>query len=443
MGGTIPKELFNCEYLQLLNFNSNSFIGSIPTEIGLSQQLLQVEFQNNRLSGKIPSEIGNLSSLQELFLRTNELTGPIPIEIGNLVDIKSLVLTDNKLNGTLPDIFSNFSKLLVLGLSFNRFTGIIPNSIWNHDFYQGLILAGNDLRGNVPDGFCRQKAVTMKIDSSSWFVDEPKVNCECCENKTCYLWETGDPIVAGTLRPSCPNNNRYNISFLERYHIEDKIANVTLHNMVGSDSFHDREVCLSPTGCYTLYDSNKTQLDYDLNYTQSSKTLSKQDSCDAVDICGVSFDINHPKRKGLNHLTQIAFPDMSILDDPESPDYKALCWIMTNDTLYDEFEICDGTLLQRFSSILAAFRVFFANGENEKMSNMFPQHTCDWDESVCDSKRKFVEELNFPGRNLTGPIPLEISFFARLKRLNVSNNAFTGTIDPVLSFKCQIWKSSI
>ena len=66
------------------------------------------------------------------------------------------------------------------------------------------------------------------------------------------------------------------------------------------------------------------------------------------------------------------------------------------------------------------------------MSNMSPQHTCDWDESVCDSKRKFVEELNFPGRNLTGPIPLEISFFARLKRLDVSNNAFTGTIDPVL-----------
>ena len=64
---------------------------------------------------------------------------------------------------------------------------------------------------------------------------------------------------------------------------------------------------------------NKTHLDYDLNYSESSKKLSNRDSCGAVDICGVSFNINHPKRKGLNHLTQLAIPDMSILDDPESP----------------------------------------------------------------------------------------------------------------------------
>ena len=429
MEGTIPKELFNCMHLQLLNMNFNSFTGSIPTEIGQLEELLRLHLQNNHLSGRIPSEIGNLSSLQQLWLAMNELTGSIPIELENLLRINFLVLADNKLTGTLPDIFDNFSELSTLGLSFNHFTGIIPNSIWKNNINEGVVLTGNELRGNVPDELC-QKTKALKVDSSFWFIDEPKVKCGCCENITCYLWETSDPIVDGTLRPLCPNSNRHNISFFERYWIEDHVANITFQDRSSSQF---TEVCLSPTGCYTLYDLHKTKLDYDLNYSESSKTLSMQGSCGAVDVCGVSFDINHPKREGLNHLTQIVMSDLSKLDDPESPEYKALCWIMTSDPLYDEFEICDGTLLQRFSVVLSTIRTLQRNGDLlENVFRIFEQHTCDWVGVACDPKRKYIEELDLKDRNFTGPIPQEFGFLTRLKRLKLSNNAFTGTIDPFL-----------
>lgn len=154
-----------------------------------------------------------------------------------------------------------------------------------------------------------QTTKAVKFDSSSWFVDEPKVKCKCCKNTTCYLWETRNSIL---------NNNRHNILFLEKYYIEDNVTNITLHKFHGHNTAHNTKVCLSPTGCYTLYDLHKTKLDYDLNYSESNKTLSMHDSCGAVDVCSISFDIDHPKCKGLNHLTQIVISDMSKLDDPES-----------------------------------------------------------------------------------------------------------------------------
>ena len=51
---------------------------------------------------------------------------------------------------------------------------------------------------------------------------------------------------------------------------------------------------------------------------------------------------------------------------------------------------------------------------------------------MCDPKRKYIEELDLKDRNFTGPIPQEFGFLTRLKRLKLSNNAFTGTIDPFL-----------
>ena len=47
--------------------------------------------------------------------------------------------------------------------------------------------------------------------------------------------------------------------------------------------------------------------------------------------------------------------DLSILDDPSLPEYKALCWIMTEDTLFHDYDVCDGTLLQRY--VMALFYI--------------------------------------------------------------------------------------
>ena len=428
MGGTIPKELFDCRRLKVWDFYLNDFTGTIPTEISHLQDLWLLRLNSNNLSGKIPSEIGQLPSLDQMWLAFNDLTGTLPEEIGNLSSLTWLVANNNRLTGTIPDALEKLT-LKVLQLSINEFTGTIPSVFWNEDYFAFLV-QGNDVRGTAPDDFC-SRVTHIQLDDSPWFLNEPKVSCSCCEKSTCYLWDINERTVKGTKRPNCPSSNRHNISFYEEYWITDNIANTEVHDFHGHSSIFDIEVCLSPLGCYSLRDDPLLSImDYDLNYSESSNGLSKQDPCGTVDICGVSFDINHPRRSGLNHLTQLAMPDLSKLDDPSSPEYQALCWIMTEDILYDEFEICDGTLLQRFIVALATFHVSLRNLVD--FDAFKHNHTCSWIGIVCDPDNLFVEELDLSNRALMGPIIPALGLLVGLKVIDLSDNHFTGTIDPFL-----------
>lgn len=422
--GTIPKELFNCRNLQVLNLDLNRFSGSIPTDIRHLQDLWYVRLNSNKFTGSIPAELGLLSSLKSLWLGYNELTGPLPESIVQLINLEWLVLNNNYLTGTIPDIFHH-PALELLELSTNQFKGTIPGSIWECEKYMGLLLHSNDLHGNAPDDMC-SRVDDLKLDDSPWFLNEPKVDCECCKKETCYVWHSNHVMVRGTARPACPSSNNYDISFNEEFWIEDHISNTTLHDFRAFNKIFSAQVCLSPLGCYTLRDSGKVLLDQDLKYSELSNSLSNQDTCGAVNICGFSFDVDHPKRKGLNHLTQLVSPDISKINDPSSAEYQSLCWIMTQDVLFDFNEICDGTLLQRY--VLAL--LYISQQESFNFKDFSFKLTCEWPGVVCDSENTFVEELNFPKLGLVGTIMTEIGLLARLQKLDLSGNHFTGTIHP-------------
>lgn len=426
MDGTIPKELFGCSNLKVLDLHLNSLIGSIPTEIGQSKELLRIEFENNNFSGQIPTEIGSLSLLEQLWLGENELIGTFPKEIGELSSLEFLIVNQNHLKGTLPEIFGNMSKLNNLVLSNNQFTGTIPRSIWDNDRIENVILQGNDLRGSVPDGICL-KTDNFQLDDSVWFANEPKVQCDCCEKATCHIWETSNTIVEGTLRPICQDSNRYNITFFEGYRIEDHIAKVTYTNFHGNASLFNTELCLSPLGCYTLYDRDKVALDYSLNYSESSLKLSQEDTCGTINICGISFDANHPKRKALNHIAQVVFPHFPDFNKLPPELSGAICWTLTEDPLHDEFDICDGTLLQRFVIVLSLFP-HRTEADFDKVKHL---HTCDWPGITCDSEHKFIEEIFLSNKNVTGPLPPALGLLTTLKKLDMSENELTGTIFPL------------
>ena len=428
--GTIPTELFDCTKLIGLDFSLNSLTGSVPDEVSQLESLLNIQFSNNKLSGPIPSKIGHLLQLENIWMSSNQLNGTIPTELGNLHNLDRLVIAGNKLTGTIPDIFDNFPNMSTLGLSLNDFSGEIPSSIWSLDNYDkpnsGLILHGNNVSGTVPDELC-SRVKNLQLDNSMWFVNEPKVRCDCCNKATCNIWESAE-VVDGTLRHACPTRNIYSITFFERYWIEDNIANVTLNKFHGNGNSFSKDLCLSPTGCYTLYDLDRQQLDYDLNYRASSQRLSSQNTCEAVNICGISFDQNHPKRQALNHLTQIALVDASKMNDSSSADYKALCWILTQDELYDDFEICDGTLLQRYILMLWAFR----QGQIELLEQVKRRHTCEWPSVECGPDTKFIKEINLSNESLTGPLMPELGLLTRLRKLDMSNNHITGKLDPFI-----------
>lgn len=430
---SIPVEIYNCTRLRILDLSINALKGTLSENIAQVKELQELRLSDNMFSGTIPSQIGSLSSLQVLGLSFNELTGTLSKEIINIGTLQNLNIEANHLTGVLPNLSADQTKLSILQLSVNGLTGTIPRSIWNHENYFALLLQGNNLRGTVPETLC-STVKNLKVDNSIWFRDEPKVDCDCCQTANCYLWQTNELKVETALHPPCPLPNIHSISFFERYIINDHITGKTFQERAGNNNHFSAEICLSPLGCYSLRDDPKTSLDYDLNYSKSSNGLSKEEKCGSVDVCGELFDENHPRRKGLNHIAQLAMYDLQKLNDPSSTEYEALCWIMTTDTLFDDFEICDGTLLQRY--VLAFF--YKSYSESFDFSDFSFKHTCEWPGVTCDPQSRFVEVLDLSNcsncikilkKSLDGTLTTEIGLLTRLKKLDLSENELTGNID--------------
>lgn len=391
------------------------------------------------MSGQIPSEIGLLPKVETVRFGANRLTGKLPQEIASLTTVTHLVFDENHFTGSMPDVFRNLTRLDVINLSHNELSGSIPESMWNVDFNTAVILDHNDLTGSVPNDFCADVAF-FKVDIIPWFVDYPKVECNCCEFVDCYIWNSTE-ASANTLRPQCPDRNKVNLAFDTKYWVIDNVAKVSHVDFVGFGSFNSTDICLSPTGCYTIFDIHSDHFNTHFSYSSSSKTLEPQEQCDAVEVCGVFYDMDNPKRKGLNHLTQLIFPDISILDDPTVPESRALCWIMNEDPLFFDFHICDGTLLQRY--IMALF-FLSQDGHSDNDDDMgsgsaivfhFNKYsvkdTCEWPGISCDDyQHRFVERLELPNNHLQGSITETIGHLTRLRVLDLSGNEFTGTISP-------------
>ena len=397
-----------------------------------------VAISHNTLSGRIPVEIGMLKSLKILFMGSNALVGPLPEEIENLQSLEFFILNDNNINGTLPNFFGNLTNLRWLDAHTNRLSGPFPNSLWDSEL-EVLALNDNELSGSISNDFCRDGSMKLAVDNLPWFLDEPLVDCLCCGSSShCHIWQKSNNTQGGSVRPMCPPSNVYKINYTYSFEIKDVIGNVVFNERHFTEP-QSSEVCVSPTGCYRVSEfANFNQdssdeiisynLIYPLSYSRQSKGLIQQDACEPVEICELMIDSSHPKRKGLNHLTQVVMPNLSFLGQPSSSEYKALCWIMKDDPLYDIYEICDGTLLQRY--VIAYF--YMSQNWTVELDKMASKPTCQWEGIKCDSTQKFVEELNFRSRSIAGTLISEIGLLTRLRSIDLSDNSIGGTLNPLL-----------
>jgi len=383
-----------------------------------------VNIGNNKITSKIPSEIGSISSLREMWLGRNSLSGTIPRELGNLMSVETIILEQNLLTGQLPNIFGKMSKLNVVNLGSNNLSGPIPSSFWEGNYETAALVQDNNFSGQVPENFCAS-VPNLKVDNSHWFLDEAKVTCSCCGDIQCNFWNIDNPTVAGTVRPMCPENNLLKINFDTRYWIKDNIVNETFYEFVALNLFDSKSFCMSPTGCYSFFDKSPERLKYNVGYSSQVNALLLQESCGSVNVCGIDFDKDHPKRNGLNHLTQITIEDLSILRDPSTPSYKALCSVMTEDLLFDELSVCDGTLLQRY--VITLF--FYTHKQDFSFKEFSSSATCEWSGVICDSSKMFVEVLDFQNANLTGTLTSEIGLLPRLQEISLGGNDLRGSID--------------
>jgi len=443
LSGTFPPELMDCTNFEIVAINANPLItGTISSKIGNLQSIILFSSENNHLTGTLPSELGNLSYIITFDVGFNALTGSIPTELSNVL-FNELRLNDNFLTGELPPLFIE-EKIYI---SNNDLTGEIPEFFWEQSNITGLKFNDNNLIGSLPDDYCDNltevpgyiNVFDLFMDDSPWFVDTPKVICECCDDVNCHMWDNKEiMIVGGTRRPACPISNLFSTDIYELYAIVDLSANVTHGSGIGTGIAGVLEFCLSPTGCYFMSHDMENGLDdgaatwdveYNIGYSSSTRSLVEQESCDSVDVCSTFIEFDSPKRKGLNHITHMVLSDLTVLDNPSLPEYMALCWLFSVDELYFDYDVCDGTLLQRY--VLALF--YHTHQETFGFDVLSSTPTCDWPGITCDTKfNKFVEKIVLPNKDLKGSLITEIGLLTRLQTINLSGNGYVGIIDPVI-----------
>lgn len=159
--GTLPIELGNLPYLEILYLSENQLNGPIPAELGALSNLVELELWNNEVTGPIPTELSRLANLETLHLGDNQLNGPIPLELGKLANLEELGLYTNQLRGPIPPELGNLSNLVWMHLSDNRLTGPIPPELANLTFLTGLSLWGNRLSGTIPPELGSLTRLTM------------------------------------------------------------------------------------------------------------------------------------------------------------------------------------------------------------------------------------------------------------------------------------------
>ena len=116
--GNIPHSIFNLQRLEYLEVQLNSLSGKFPESLGQLKHLSYLNLEGNSLSGPIPLSLGNLSEMQNLNLARNKLNGTIPKTLGLLSNLVSLSISLNFFTGGLEEVhFAKLWKLKKLDMS--------------------------------------------------------------------------------------------------------------------------------------------------------------------------------------------------------------------------------------------------------------------------------------------------------------------------------------
>lgn len=162
MAGTVPPQIFNLEFLKMLNIRDNKVdvelhamrespalrelyldftsLSSIKG-VGKATNLHTLHVQENNLRGEsIPDELFDLTGLKHLFMSDSNIGGRLHNRIGNLWRLEDFYCHGNDLTGVLPGAIGDLENLEVLVLSENMFVGPIPDSFANLSSLQSLFI---------------------------------------------------------------------------------------------------------------------------------------------------------------------------------------------------------------------------------------------------------------------------------------------------------------
>ena len=409
LSGPLPLEVGLLTSLTVLDLGNNSITGSLPSTIGLLTNLQQLNLpgrttsalppsqrksrslrqQTNNLSASLPSEVGSLTALQRMNLQGNSFSGSIPTQIGKLLNLQELNLSDNQFQGDIPVQLGFLEQMKILNLDRNP-----------------------GLKGFIPNSFCSSRSEIEELSSDcapEGSTGQPLVVCKCC-NICCSstgactnVDVTPSPSAVPSAAPSALPTPSPSVS---------PTASPSVAPSQGPTQAPSASPTMSPT---TPAPTPSPTIP---RPTESPTILETAAPTDLYDILydfvnGVSFSWE--------------------LDDPFSPQYEALEWLV-EDVQNDSVWLDDYGLMQRY--VLAVLH-FSTNPASWVRNNFLTlNHVCDWNRGnnnivLCDVNDRVIG-IDADGSRMDGTIPHELSVLTDLTYLALGGNFNFGTIPTEL-----------
>ena len=312
----------------------------------------------NELTGTIPTEVGNMKVLQELYWHKNGLTGTIPTEVGNLQHLSLLMLPMNHLTRSIPTEIGKLDMLTQLYLNSNDLTGPIPIEIGNLANLTDLYFSFNALNGTIPTEVgIMQKLETLFLNGNRLTGTVPTEigSLDLLRNLNI---EKND--FTGTFPTEFINVKQFQILELgNNFH-------KTITKMCATKPL------LTPFNPFnnSIYDDRIAQL--------------------------LQF---------LHHLSSV-----KVLQDPESPQYKAACFILYDDHLTMTVA-SNKYLIERYALFVLFYSINWFGDEE-----VYSQPSCEYNGIDCFDDGYIMTINTRYTRNTirTGTIPTEIGYFENL-----------------------------
>ncbi|VFQ66209.1 unnamed protein product [Cuscuta campestris] len=100
-------------YMSGLDLSCNSLGGEIPSELGEVEWIHALNLSHNQIIGQIPTSISGLRQLESLDLSYNNLSGSLPLGLVELTFLECFSVAYNNLSGSVPNVkdqFGTFEK---------------------------------------------------------------------------------------------------------------------------------------------------------------------------------------------------------------------------------------------------------------------------------------------------------------------------------------------
>ena len=377
-------ECLNGTHITEISLDSNNLIGKLPKEFGQLPHLQRLFLSRNHLAGRLVTRTFS-ASLSQLHLGGNSFIGGIPgIDFPHLLDLD---LSGNKLTGGLEDLFHSLPKNLTrVNLGRNRLQGIIPDTLAEYTALSKLFTRGTDFSIHPISN-------SSNLTSSS-----------SCTYTVDYLDLSESSLNGSIPEILCQNEGIY----------------------INTYSYSD--VCPTPIRCSCCRQ----------NYCPTppptpAPTISQPPS--------ISLAPTYDPQEFYDVLANIT--DMNILEDPNTPQGKAIRWLIHGDGRHLQPD--DPTLDQRYIMATIYFSTngynwteCFAGATSQQCGGpwdysppfLSEESECYWGRwagNACNSAGK-ITYVRLLSNNLSGPLPPELAALSQLRSVFLQENSLSGTI---------------